>query len=58
MGSDATVVRLRIFLWLYIPDHVLEVPAFPFITWLPNARNPAAAPSPTTFLNCLFFNWG
>ena len=57
MGGDATVFRLHIYGYtLYIPEHVLEVPAFPFFTWLPNARNPAAAPSPTTFLNCVFFN--
>ena len=26
-------------------------------TWLPNVRNPAGAPSPTTFLDRIFFNW-
>ena len=30
MGGDATVVRLRIYLWLHIPEHVSEVPDFLF----------------------------
>ena len=51
------VVMMMVMVMVMVMVMIVVVGRKGLSTWLPNVRNPAGAPSPTTFLDRIFFNW-